>query len=62
MKDDLSILSEIREHRSIISFRNILIQGYNSIDPRIVWEIVEEDLENLIQDVARLLKENDQII
>ena len=62
MKDDPSILSEIREHRSIISFRNILIHGYNSIDPRIVWEIVEEDLENLIQDVARLLKENDQII
>jgi uncharacterized protein with HEPN domain len=27
------------------------------IDNRIVWEIVEEDLDNLIQDVARLLKE-----
>jgi uncharacterized protein with HEPN domain len=57
-KADPSVLSEIREHRSIISFRNILIHGYNSIDNRIVWGIVEEDLENLIQDVNRLLKES----
>jgi len=56
-KSDPSVLSEIREHRSIISFRNILIHGYNSIDNRIVWGIVEEDLDNLIQDVTRLLKE-----
>ena len=56
-KADPSVLSEIREHRSIISFRNILIHGYNSIDNRIVWGIVEEDLDNLIQDVTRLLKE-----
>jgi uncharacterized protein with HEPN domain len=56
-KADPSVLSEIREHRSIISFRNILIHGYNSIDNRIVWGIVEEDLDNLNQDVTRLLKE-----
>ena len=56
-KADPSVLSEIREHRSIISFRNILIHGYNSIDNRIVWGVVEEDLDDLIQDVTRLLKE-----
>ena len=36
---------------------DVLIHGYNSIDNRIVWGIVEEDLDNLIQDVTRLLKE-----
>jgi uncharacterized protein with HEPN domain len=34
-----------------------LIDGYNSIDNRIVWGVVEEDLDDLIQDVTRLLKE-----
>lgn len=28
------ILDQIREHRSIVSFRNILIHGYDSIDNR----------------------------
>ena len=55
-KVDPSVLSEIREYRSIVSFRNILIHGYNSIDNRIVWGVVEEDLDNLIQDVTRLLE------
>lgn len=40
------ILDKIREHRSIVSFRNILIHGYDSIDNRMsgeslkkIWEI-----------------------
>jgi uncharacterized protein with HEPN domain len=59
-KDDPSILSRIREHRSIISFRNILIHGYESVDDRVVWGIIEEDLENLIEDVTVLLAEHDR--
>ena len=34
---------------------NILIQGYDAIEDRIVWGIIEEDLDNLIDDVNRLL-------
>ncbi len=55
-----SVLEKIRQHRSIISFRNILIHGYDSIDNRIVWGIVEEDLDNLMEDVIRLMGECDQ--
>jgi uncharacterized protein with HEPN domain len=38
-----------------VSFGNILAHGYDSIDDRIVWGIIEEDLGNLLQDVEGLL-------
>ena len=59
-KDEPEILDLIREYRSIISFRNILAHGYNGISNRVVWGIIEEDIENLIDDVNILLKDNDQ--
>ncbi len=59
-RDAPEMLDQIREHRSIISFRNILVHGYNGISNRIVWGIIEEDLDNLIEDVAILIKDNDR--
>ena len=41
---------------TIVSFRNILAHGYDSIDHRIVWGIVEEDLGTLLEDVERLVE------
>lgn len=55
-RDDPEILSQIRDCRDIISFRNILIHGYDTLDDRIVWGVIEEDLDNLIEDVETLLK------
>lgn len=49
-------LERIRDHRNIISFRNILIHGYNSIDDRIVWDIIAEDLDRLLEDVNELFE------
>lgn len=46
-RDNPKLLDRIRDHRSIISFRNILAHDYNSIDHTIVWGIVEENLGNL---------------
>jgi uncharacterized protein with HEPN domain len=51
------LLARIREHRTIVSFRNILVHGYDRIDDRIVWGIIEEDLVNLLADVEQLLTE-----
>ena len=33
-RDDPSLLSRIRNYRDIISFRNILVHGYDTIDDR----------------------------
>jgi uncharacterized protein with HEPN domain len=56
-RDAPTILDKIRNHRNIVSFRNILAHGYDSIDNRIVWGIIEEDLGKLLEDVERLIEE-----
>jgi len=55
-RDEPELLSQIRNYRDIVSFRNILIHGYDAIDDRIVWNIIEDDLDSLIEDVEKLLK------
>jgi uncharacterized protein with HEPN domain len=54
--EEPEILTHIRNHRDIISFRNILIHGYESIDDKVVWGVIDEDLDNLITDVNKLLR------
>ena len=53
-RDDPALLFQIRHYRDIASFRNILLHGYDTIDDRIVWGVIEEDLDHLIQDVGKL--------
>lgn len=54
------ILKQLREYRNIISFRNRLAHGYDTIDDRIVWSIIEDDLGNLLEDIERLIPPDDQ--
>ena len=54
-KDDPSVMGRIRDQRDIISFRNILVHGYDSIDDRIAWGIIQEDLDRLLEDISDLL-------
>jgi uncharacterized protein with HEPN domain len=56
--DAPELLTRIRDHRDIISFRNILAHGYDSVDDQIVWGVIEEDLEQLLENVGRLLQDN----
>ena len=53
------VLTQIREHRSIISFRNILAHGYDAIDDVVVWAILQDDLPALLADVNRLIGGSD---
>ena len=59
-RDNPTILDAIRQHRNIISFRNILAHGYDVIDNRIVWGIIEEDLGKLLEDVEQLIEEENE--
>jgi uncharacterized protein with HEPN domain len=40
--------------RKIVAFRNRLIHGYWSIDLVLVWDVIQNDLPHLKQEVARL--------
>ena len=54
-KDDPETAARITNFRRIIAFRNILIHGYDVIDPAIVWSAVADDLAPLLRDVQALL-------
>ena len=49
-------LDRITEHNSIIAFRNILVHGYEQITHEVVWEIVQQKLPTLIDEVDALLR------
>lgn len=55
-RDEPEVLTQIHDHRDIVSFRNILVHGYDTIEERIVWGVIEEDLDNLIEDVDKLIR------
>lgn len=55
-KIDSNVLESIRDYRSIISFRNILAHGYDHIEDRIVWGIIQTNLDTLLEDVKGLIQ------
>lgn len=54
-KHDATMLAQIREHRKVIGFRNVLIHGYAEVDDAVVWSIITEKLPLLVDDVQKLL-------
>lgn len=54
-KDDPDTVARIADYRRIIAFRNVLIHGYDVIDPAIVWSAIVDDLAPLLRDVQTLL-------
>src|SRR5690242_15695573 len=54
-KADPALAGQIPEHRQIVSFRNILIHGYDIVDDDVVWKIVQQDLPALHKQVQALL-------
>ena len=55
-KSHPTLANQIPEHRQIISFRNLLIHGYDVIDEAVVWKIVQQDLPTLRQQVESMLE------
>lgn len=56
-KSDPQTLSRIEDHRRIISFRNLLIHGYDVVDHEIVWDAISGKLPSLHGTVLKLLQE-----
>lgn len=49
------LVENIREHRKIIGFRNLLIHAYATVDDGIVWDITTQKLAPLMVDAQELL-------
>ncbi len=53
---DSATASRISNYERIIAFRNILIHGYAIVDDQVVWDVVQNNLPVLLQNVKDLLK------
>jgi uncharacterized protein with HEPN domain len=58
-KTDPATAAQISDKSRIISFRNILIHGYDKVDDQVVWNIIEQNLPTLHAEVLGLLPEDD---
>jgi uncharacterized protein with HEPN domain len=59
VKLDANTADRISEYRRIISFRNVLIHGYDAISDAVVWDIVQNKLPILQREVDALIAEPD---
>ena len=46
----------VTEYQGIVSFRNVLIHGYDTVDTKITWRIIQEKLPILLKELDDLLK------
>jgi uncharacterized protein with HEPN domain len=46
---------QISEHRNIIGFRNVLVHGYDSLNPETVWNVIEAKLAKLLEQSRALI-------
>jgi len=53
-KLDPLLVARINEHQRIISFRNVLVHGYDAIKPDLVWLVVTDKLQQLIHDAEAI--------
>lgn len=60
VKADSATAQRISEYRRIISFRNVLIHGYDAVTDAVVWDIVQNKLPVLLREVRAMLQEPDE--
>jgi uncharacterized protein with HEPN domain len=53
---DPPLVARISDHARIIRFRHVLVHGYYSLKPDVVWGVVQEGLPILHQELKELLK------
>jgi len=59
VRTDAPTAARITEYRRIITFRNVLIHGYDSLSNDVVWDIVEMKLPVLMAELDQLLSQPD---
>lgn len=57
-KTDPLVVERVPDYRRIISFRNVLIHGYDAVLDEVVWGLVETKLPDLLKTIEGLLGED----
>jgi len=53
---DEATAARIGDYPRIISFRNVLIHGYDLVDDALVWKVIREQVPSLYETVTALLE------
>ena len=53
---DRDLFDAIPDATKIVGLRNLIIHGYDAIDPEILWSIIEDRLDGLRSLLTRLLE------
>ena len=56
LRDDPDTAFRLSERRRIVSFRNVLIHGYDLVDDELVWDTIKTKLPVLLAEVEGLLE------
>lgn len=56
-RKDPELFARVPEGPEIVAFRNVLVHGYDTIDPGLVWDALTEDLRTLAEAIAGILGE-----
>ena len=59
LRDDPATAARIGQLSRIVSFRNRIIHGYDTIDDATVWGVVDRHLPQLLAEVETLLRDPD---
>jgi uncharacterized protein with HEPN domain len=55
LKADPALAQRITDYRKIMSFRNVIVHGYDAIDDATTWGVIENKLPLLRKELASLL-------
>ncbi len=53
-KANPALVAKIDNYPKIISFRNLLIHGYDIVSHDVVWNTIEIDVPRLLEDIRRI--------
>ncbi|MFN7940165.1 MAG: DUF86 domain-containing protein [Thermoanaerobaculia bacterium] len=53
------LFARIPEAPEVVGFRNVLVHGYDAIDPALVWDALTEDLHVLARGIEEILRAED---
>ena len=57
-KEDPSVENHLPELPRIVALRNRLIHGYDSVDPELIWDLVQTKVPALISHLEKVLNKN----
>ena len=58
LSDDIKSFINKKDLRGIINFRNQLVHGYENNDPDLIWNVIQNNLPQLVKEICEIVRCN----